>query len=92
MQDTPLAGGGLSADARCDYLNAFTDYDQAAAWMRMYPIVRGRIVTSAQAERLARQIFADLLIAAHERPMRRGPVNTAPPGWSPIRPDKHRSR
>ena len=76
-----LTGGGPSAEARCDYLNAFTDYDQAAAWMRMYPHVRGRIVTSGQAECLARQIFADLLIAADERPMRRGPVNTAPRGW-----------
>jgi len=87
-----LAGGGPSADARCDYLNAFTDYVQAAAWMRMYPTVRGRIVTSAHAERLARQIFADLLIAADERPMQRGPLNTAPRGRSPMRPDKHRSR
>jgi hypothetical protein len=67
-----LAGGGPSADARCDYLNAFTDYGQAAAWMRMYPHVHGRIVTSAHAECLARQIFADLMIAADERPMRRG--------------------
>jgi Alkylmercury lyase len=66
-----LPGDGPSADTRCDYLNAFTDYRQAAAWMRMHPHVCGEIITSTQAEWLGRQIFGDLLTTG-EPNMRRG--------------------
>jgi alkylmercury lyase-like protein len=54
------AGGGPSADCCCDYLNFFTDRAAAAAWTIAHPHVPGQILTQAEAEQLAAQLFGPL--------------------------------
>jgi len=49
------------AEARCDYLNVFTDQDQVNAWSQAHPHVASEVVTPGTAELLGRNIFGDLL-------------------------------
>nr|WP_042186589.1 alkylmercury lyase family protein [Kibdelosporangium sp. MJ126-NF4]CEL17389.1 Organomercurial lyase [Kibdelosporangium sp. MJ126-NF4]CTQ91383.1 Organomercurial lyase (EC 4.99.1.2) [Kibdelosporangium sp. MJ126-NF4] len=54
-------GGGPSVETCCDYLNAFTDRGQADAWVQAHPHIPGETLAPAQAERLGKRIFGDLL-------------------------------
>lgn len=52
---------GPAATVCCDALNFFADSTTAAAWARQRPEVHGRIISQAEALRIAQQTFGPLL-------------------------------
>lgn len=54
-------GGGPAATACCGALNFFGSPATARTWVANHPEIRGRIVSQADAETIARQTFGTLL-------------------------------
>jgi hypothetical protein len=55
------AGGGVSAECCCDYLNFFTDRSSAEAWAAEHTGVPGQVINQSEAESLAARLFGHLL-------------------------------
>jgi hypothetical protein len=55
------AGAGPSAEVCCEHLNAFANRATGLEWAATHPDVPGRFVDGAEADRLGRSIFGDLL-------------------------------